>query len=350
MSLGEFPRESAELISLVVFSSVTAPDTRQVLALNNVVTLTNVAKSYGKHLAVSDLTLAVPEASLYGFIGPNGSGKTSTIRMILRIIEQDRGEIEVLGNLSALAANDQVGYLPEERGLYKKFSVQRMLMYYAALKGMSRRDARNAVTHWLDRFELGGWASKKIESLSKGMTQKVQFIASIIAHPKLLILDEPFSGLDPVNTEVIRSAILELQKQGTTIIFSTHDMAVAERMCDFVFMIYKGEKVLDGTLDEITSKYGQDTIKLRWSGEARQLESTPGVKRVIDMGGYQELQFNGDPQQLLRELVADQSVQLFEIAHPSLHDIFIRIAGPDAGTDPDPNHRTDETSMKEVGT
>ncbi|MCA9136042.1 MAG: ATP-binding cassette domain-containing protein [Planctomycetales bacterium] len=294
----------------------------------NVVTLSNVSKTYGKHLAVSDLSLAVPSQSMYGFIGPNGSGKTTTIRMILRIIHPDFGQIEVLGNRSAVAANDDVGYLPEERGLYKKFSVRRMLMYYAALKGMSRAAARNAIKQWLERFELSAWESKKIETLSKGMTQKVQFIASIIARPKLLILDEPFSGLDPVNTESIRSAILDLQKQGTTIIFSTHDMGVAEKMCDFVFMIYKGEKVLDGTLAEIRSTYGEDTIKLRWSGTADQLGSLSGVRRVIDMGAYQELQYDDDPQRLLQSLVAQGSVQHFEIAQPSLHDIFIRIAGP----------------------
>ena len=294
----------------------------------NVVTISNVTKHYGSHRAVSDLSLAVPAASLYGFIGPNGSGKTTTIRMILRIIQQDLGEIEVLGNTSASAANDQVGYLPEERGLYKKFSVHRMLMYYALLKGMSRGDANSEIRRWLDRYELTPWTSKKIETLSKGMTQKVQFIASIIARPKLLILDEPFSGLDPVNTEAIRSTILDLQKQGTTIIFSTHDMSVAEKMCDFVFMIYKGEKVLDGTLGEIKSQYGEDTIRLRWSGSAGDLESVPEVGRVIDMGAYQELQSVGDPQRLLQNLVLKGTVQHFEISDPSLHDIFIRIAGP----------------------
>lgn len=303
------------------------------LLVLNVVSLSNVAKSYGKHLAVADLSLSVPAASLYGFIGPNGSGKTTTIRMIMRIIHPDRGEIEVLGNRSAAAANDDVGYLPEERGLYKKFSVRRMLTYYATLKGMTRRDASDAITHWLDRFELTHWTSKKVETLSKGMTQKVQFIASIIARPKLLILDEPFSGLDPVNTEAIRETILELQNQGTTIIFSTHDMSVAEKMCDFIFMIYKGEKVLDGTLDEVQARYGQDTIKLRWDGSTEDLKATAGINRVINMGAYQELQYSGDPQVLLQSLVARESVQHFEISHPSLHDIFIRIAGPKLNAD-----------------
>lgn len=294
------------------------------------VRVSGVTKSYGRHTAVSDLALNVPAGSLYGFIGPNGSGKTTTIRMILRIIQPDRGQIEVLGNLDAAAANDQLGYLPEERGLYKKLTVQRMLHYYAALKGMSRADARRATDAWLERFELGAWATKRIETLSKGMSQKVQFIASVLARPKLLILDEPFSGLDPVNTEVIRAAVLELQQQGTTIIFSTHDMSTAEKMCDFIFMIHGGEKVLDGTLDDIKARYGADSIRLRWDGSTSDLRHVREIGRVTDMGGFQEIQVSGDPQQVLHQLVMKGNVQLFEISEPSLHDIFIRIAGPTA--------------------
>ena len=294
----------------------------------NAVRITDVSKTYGKHTAVSDLSLTVPHGTLYGFIGPNGSGKTTTIRMILRIIQPDRGEIEVLGVSSARAANDALGYLPEERGLYKKMSVGRMLRYYASLKGMSGGDARQAIADWLKRFDLASWASKRIETLSKGMSQKVQFIASVIARPKLLILDEPFTGLDPVNTEVVRSAILDLQRQGTTIIFSTHDMSVAEKMCDFVFMIYRGEKVLDGTLQAVKSQYGEDSVRLRVDGANDRLNAIPEVKRVVDMGAYQEVQIDGDPQNLLRRLTAETTVQLFEVTQPSLHDIFIRIAGP----------------------
>jgi len=294
------------------------------------VCITDVSKTYGKHTAVSDLSLTVPEGSLYGFIGPNGSGKTTTIRMILRIIQQDRGEVEVFGASSAEAANDDLGYLPEERGLYKKMTVRRMLSYYAALKGMSRGDARGAISDWLERFELTPWANKNIESLSKGMSQKVQFIACVVSRPKLLILDEPFSGLDPVNTEAVRSAIFGLQEQGTTIIFSTHDMSVAENMCDFVFMICKGRKVLDGTLQAIKSQYGADSVRIRVESGGDRLDTIPEVKRVVDMGGYQEVQIEGDPQNLLRRLASETAVELFEVTRPSLHDIFIRIAGPSA--------------------
>lgn len=289
-----------------------------------------MTKVFGQHTAVDNLSLNVPAGSLYGFIGPNGSGKTTTIRMILRIIHHDQGEIVVLGHTSGAAANDRMGYLPEERGLYKKMTVRRVLSYYAAMKGMRAGEARQAIDHWLERFDLAKWASRKVEALSKGMAQKVQFIASVVAHPALVILDEPFSGLDPVNLEVLRAAILDLRSQGATVIFSTHDMAMAEQMCDSIFMIYKGKKVLDGTLDAIQSQYGADTVRLRTEGGRKQLDGLNGVERVLDMGAYQEVQFRGDPQELLKGLVSRGNVQLFEIARPNLHDIFIRIAGGDA--------------------
>jgi len=296
----------------------------------NAVELTNVTKTYDKHVAVDDLSLTVPSGSVYGFIGPNGSGKTTTIRMILHIIHPDQGDIAVLGMRGTRAANDRVGYLPEERGLYKKMTVGRILTYYASLKGMSGRDSKSAIDEWLGRFELADWKNKKVEALSKGMAQKVQFISTIIAAPQLVILDEPFSGLDPVNLEVLRSAILDLRERGSTVIFSTHDMSVAEKMCDSIFMIFKGSKVLDGNLDEIQAKYGADTIRLRIDGGRDLLQGLPGVERIADLGRYQELRVQGDPQAVLRELVQRTTVQLFEIARPSLHDIFVRIAGPEA--------------------
>ncbi|MCA9192391.1 MAG: ATP-binding cassette domain-containing protein [Planctomycetales bacterium] len=292
-----------------------------------VIQLEEVRKSYGSHVAVDNLSLTVPDGSLYGFIGPNGSGKTTTIRMILRIIHPDSGRITVLGAAAAAAANDLVGYLPEERGLYKKLSVSRMLGYYAALKGMRRDDAKQQIRYWLDRFELSNWSAKRIDTLSKGMSQKVQFVASIISRPRIVILDEPFSGLDPVNAEIIRNTVLELRNSGTTVIFSTHDVSVAEKMCDYIFMIYKGQKVLDGTLPEIKSQYGADSIRLRWDGPRHVLEKLPEVHRASDLGGYQEIQFHGDPQKLLHVLLANGAIHLFEISQPSLHDIFIRIAG-----------------------
>src|SRR5215813_13130351 len=192
------------------------------------VEIDHVTKTFGAHTAVDDLTLAVPTGSIYGFIGPNGSGKTTTLRMIMRILHPDRGTIRVLGETSLGAANDRVTYLPEERGLYKTMKVRDILRFYAELKGF--RDSRADVAAWLERLGLAGWAGKKVEALSKGMAQKVQFIAAVIARPELVLLDEPFSGLDPVNAEVFREAVLDLRRQGATVIFSTHDMNMAEKM------------------------------------------------------------------------------------------------------------------------
>lgn len=299
----------------------------------NAVSLRDVSRSFGDTLAVNKLSLDIPEGAIYGFIGPNGSGKTTTIRMILHIIHQDSGTIEVLGEGSTRAANDRVGYLPEERGLYKKIKVAELLSYYATLKGMSLADSKREGLEWLERFELGHVAKQKIETLSKGMAQKVQFIATVITRPSLLILDEPFTGLDPVNHEALRDSILDLNRGGTTVIFSTHDMSMAERMCDFVCMIFRGDKVLDGTLHEIQNTKAEDTVRLRFDGDASLLDGHPSVERVTDMGKYQEVRLAGDAQPLLQHLVERTRVQLFEIARPSLHDIFVRIAGPEAAAE-----------------
>jgi ABC-2 type transport system ATP-binding protein len=294
------------------------------------VRLTRISKTFDGHQAVRELSLEVPRGSLYGFIGPNGSGKTTTIRMILHILAPDSGQVEVLGATGTRAANDRVGYLPEERGLYKKMTVRRLLTYYAALKGMARRDALRELDRWLERLDLAEWRDQPIEALSKGMSQKIQFIATVLWRPELIILDEPFSGLDPVNLEVIRRAVLDLAAAGTTVIFSTHDMTVAEQLCDRVFMIFRGDKVLDGTLEEVQRRYGQDTLRVRTDLGPAALEGLPGVQQVLDLGRYQELRFDGDSQQLLRALTERTTVRHFEETRPTLHDIFIRIAGPEA--------------------
>ena len=253
----------------------------------NAVEIEDVTKTFGPQTAVDSLTLRVPENSIYGFIGPNGSGKTTTLRMIMRILHPDRGHIRVLGEESWQAANNRVGYLPEERGLYKQMTVREILHFFAALKGM--RDPGPAVGDWLRRLGLAEHAGKKVAALSKGMAQKVQFIAAVVARPALVLLDEPFSGLDPVNAEVLREAVLDLRRSGTTIVFSTHDMSVAERMCDFILMIHRGQKVLDGTLEEIQDAHGSDTIRVRIDG-ATDLNGLPGVQHVADFGKLQELQ------------------------------------------------------------
>jgi ABC-2 type transport system ATP-binding protein len=250
--------------------------------------------------------------------------------MIMRILHPDRGAIRVLGEQTFGAASDRVGYLPEERGLYKQMKVRDVLRFYAALKGC--RHSRPAIDAWLERLGLAAWANKKVEALSKGMAQKVQFIATVVARPELVLLDEPFSGLDPLNAEVLRDAILELKREGTTVIFSTHDMAVAEKMCDFIFMIFQGRKVLDGKLEAIQDRYGSDTVRVKLDGDGAVLEGLPGVLKVADYGRWQELRLDrgADPQRLLRVLADRAPVRHFELARPSLHDIFVRIAGPEA--------------------
>lgn len=301
----------------------------------NAVELQNVTKTYGRHVAVDDLSLAVPTGSIYGFIGPNGSGKTTTLRMLMRIIYPDSGRITVLGDQLHAAAHDRVAYLPEERGLYKQMKVNDLLYFYAQLKGY--RATKYEIDEWLDRMDLAGWGNKKVEQLSKGMSQKVQFIATVIAKPELVLLDEPFSGLDPVNAVVLRDAVLDLKRSGSTVIFSTHDMSVAERMCDFIFMIYKGRKVLDGTLESIQQTYGADVVRVRIESNGHPgsvpLEDLPGVIGVTDFGKIQELRLapDTDRQQLLVSLMSRGRVAHFEQAHPSLQDIFVRIASPEAG-------------------
>lgn len=296
----------------------------------NVVEVESVTKTFGKHVAVDQLSFSVPAGTIYGFIGPNGSGKTTTIRMILHIYHPDpgKGTIRVLGMQDRAAANEHVGYLPEERGLYKKMKVREILCFYAALKG--RSDARAAAREWLERMDLAAWAEKKVETLSKGMAQRVQFISAVIADPKLVILDEPFTGLDPVNADLLRDAVIDLRRKGSTIIFSTHDMSMAERMCDFVLMIHRGRKVLDGTLDEIRGTYGQDTVRVCLQNNGVDFSRLPGVERVADFGQLKELRLRpeADPRNLLSALVEKGTVTHFEIARPSLHDIFVRIAGP----------------------
>jgi ABC-2 type transport system ATP-binding protein len=296
----------------------------------NAVELRNVTKTFGQHVAVDDLSLDVPAGTVYGFIGPNGSGKTTTLRMIMRILHPDRGGIRVLGVTTRQAANDRIGYLPEERGLYKKMRVGDVLRFYAELKGF--RANRGDVLSWLESMGLAEWLNKRVDALSKGMAQKVQFVAAVIARPELVILDEPFTGLDPVNAEVLKDAVLKLRRDGATVIFSTHDMAVAEKMCDSIFMIYRGKKVLDGSLDSIQSRYGEDTLRVRIEGDGQLLGDLPGIERVNDYGRFQELRMSRgiDPQAVLTALVTRTRVHHFEVARPSLHDIFVRIAGPEA--------------------
>lgn len=294
----------------------------------NAVELAGVTKRFGTQTAVNNLDLAVPEGSIYGFIGPNGSGKTTTIRMILRIFHPDEGVVSVLGKSSGTAADTRLGYLPEERGLYKRMTVMDVCRYYARLK--NHYDCDPDIYDWLDRLDAREWAKKRIDALSKGMAQKVQFITSVVARPQLLILDEPFSGLDPVNLEVLRDAVLEMRNRGTTVIFSTHDMSVAERLCDTIFMIFKGNKVLDGTVESIKQNYSENQVAIKLSDEALMpAYDMVSSSREQDDHLLVSLRQGSDPQQLLQKLLEDgHQIHRFEIARPSLHDIFVSIARP----------------------
>jgi ABC-2 type transport system ATP-binding protein len=292
--------------------------------------LVQVTKSFGKQIAVDRLDLMVPAGAIYGFIGPNGSGKTTTLRMILRIFNPDRGVVRVLGRDSGKTADNRLGYLPEERGLYKRMKVYDILKYYAQLKGMY--DCHQQIDVWLDRMNATSWAHKKIDALSKGMAQKIQFVSAVVAKPELLILDEPFSGLDPVNMETLRDAVLALRQQGTTIVFSTHDMDMAEKMCDTIFMIFNGKKVLDGTLDSIQAAYPANRVRVRLADEERfPAEKLVGVAEAKSNGKYYDILLDSPErsQGVLQQLVNCRTVNHFEVVRPSLHDIFVSIARPE---------------------
>jgi ABC-2 type transport system ATP-binding protein len=304
------------------------------------VEIDSVVKRYAEHVAVRDLSLRVPRGAVYGLLGPNGAGKTTTIRMILNIIAPDSGSIRILGHPSAdPTITDRVGYLPEERGLYRKMQVRRVLKFLAELKGIKAKDAEKRIDMWLERFDLKtdekDWGAAKIDELSRGMQQKVQFIGTLLHEPDLVILDEPFSGLDPINAQALKDTIIDLKQRGKTIIFSTHVMDNAERICDSVCIIARGEKVLDGPINEIRESHGSRNVALALNGRATSAVSTvladrSLVSRVDDSNRYFEVEMadGADPQVLLHRIVnAGASVTRFEIVRPSLHQIFLERVG-----------------------
>ena len=295
----------------------------------HIIELSGVTKTFGSVRAVNNLSLEVPKGSIYGFIGPNGSGKTTTIRMIMKIMYPDRGSIRINGHEHGSRRLSNVGYLPEDRGLYKKMKLGELLQFHGELN--EGTDLKKKIELWLEKLDLKAFKEKKVETLSKGMRQKLQFIATILHQPEIIILDEPFSGLDPVNADVMKDVILELQQNGATVIFSTHDMGVAEKMCDYIFMIYKGKKVLDGTLSQIQDQYGNDTIRIQSDMGAAALEGLSGIENVNNFGKLQEIRVSSgtDPQRILADLLKKTRISKFEITKPSLNDIFIRIASPE---------------------
>ncbi|MBI5852114.1 MAG: ATP-binding cassette domain-containing protein [Planctomycetes bacterium] len=298
--------------------------------MQHAVTLDQVTKRFGAHTAVSDLTLRVPTGSIYGFIGQNGAGKTTTIRMIMSIFYPDAGRLTVLGEDHPESVKDRLGYLPEEKGLYKTMRVQEIVAYFGRLKGLDGPTATQRAGELLDRYGLGDWKKKKCQTLSKGMGQKVQILSTIIHGPELVILDEPFSGLDPLNMETMRDTIRDMKREGRTVIFSTHEMERAEDLCDYVFMIHRSKKVFDGPLSEVRKGAGEG-IHLAYDGDGRvldELRSQGLLTRVNDAGKEAELYAapGVDPQDVLARLVGRIKVRKFDLREPSLHEIFVRRA------------------------
>jgi len=293
----------------------------------NSIELNSVHKFFGDRHAVQNLSLAVPEGSVYGFLGPNGAGKTSTIRMIMSILYPDSGTLSVLGDTTPERVKDRLGYLPEEKGLYKKMKVIELITYFGRLKGLSKNEANLRATRLLDRFELSASRDQRCEGLSKGMGQKVQIISTIIHEPEVVILDEPFSGLDPINVEMVRHLILELRQQGRTVIFSTHIMEQAEQICDHILLINAGQKLLDGPIQSIKQQF-DDTIMIEFQGDPSHFQME-GVTRVNNMGRNAELSIAAgkDKQQILRSLMDQLEITSFSVKEPSLHEIFVRTVG-----------------------
>ena len=288
--------------------------------------LDHVSKSFGDFVAVRDLSLQVRRGRIFGLIGPNGAGKTTTIRMIVNITVPDSGRVELFGQPMSTALQDRIGYLPEERGLYKRMKVGEQLRFFAELKDVKGKEADARIDKWLAKLQLTDWKQKKTKDLSKGMQQKVQFITSVIHEPDLLILDEPFSGLDPVNVEVMKDTILEQKAANKTIILSTHQMEIAEKLCDDVCMINRSRKVLDGKLRELRRSESRNAVALRCEGNDEILKDPALVLNVRQVGDDLEvlLAEGVSPQILLKRLVdADTVVTKFEMVEPSLHDIFI---------------------------
>ncbi|MBV1906112.1 MAG: ATP-binding cassette domain-containing protein [Pseudomonadales bacterium] len=289
------------------------------------VKFSGVYKYFDQITAVDNLDIEIPKGCIYGYLGPNGAGKTSSIRMITGILKPDAGSVCVLGNTNPSKIKNRLGYLPEEKGLYKKMRILDLVIYFARLKKMSRQDARLKALQLLEQFELSDRANNKCESLSKGLGQKLQIIATLIHQPELVVLDEPFSGLDPVNVELVRNTILSLKQNNHTVIFSTHVMEQAEQICDSLLLINKGKKLLSGTLPEIRSGMDHNLI-VDYDGDGSILHTLPGIERVRDAGKHAELTLKPgtSAQDILKLLVDKLTIRRFDTRETSLHNIFIQ--------------------------
>lgn len=289
-----------------------------------------ICKSFDDFRAVDQISFSIYDNDLFGLLGPNGAGKTTTMRMIMNIIAPDSGKIRIFGKLFESHMKNRIGYLPEERGLYSKMKLVNHLQFLGEMKGIASSSARKTAYQWLEKFDLSSWASRRIQELSKGMQQKVQFIGTILHSPDLIIMDEPFSGLDPINTKFLKDVMLDLKKQGKTIVLSTHLMDQAEKLCDSICLLNNGKVVLQGKLSEIKKKYHHHSILLEYSGKADFIKTLPYVQRVNDYGNYMEIRLQQDTQAdlLFRQIAAsDLHVKRFEMADTSLNEIFIDLLG-----------------------
>jgi len=294
--------------------------------MTNAITVSQVTKSYGDFVAVDKLSLEVRQGSIFGLIGPNGAGKSTTIRMIVNITMPDSGEIRLFDQPMNSKLQERVGYLPEDRGLYKKMKVHEQLAFFAELKGLSHLEAEKRIDEWLERIEMSEWKNRKWEELSKGMQQKIQFVSTILHSPDLVILDEPFSGLDPVSAGLLKEIVQELRQSNKTIIFSTHLMQQAEELCDEICLIDHGHKVLGGSLREIKRSFGWRYVALEGEGVNETLKQIPFVRNVLDRRDHLDVTIEPgiDPQELLKLLIERGAViNRFELVAPSLNEIFI---------------------------
>jgi ABC-2 type transport system ATP-binding protein len=337
-SAQELPLEGGAIVPLL-----TNREPQSLTHMDLAIDIRNVVKRYEEHIAVRDLSLQVPRGSVYGLLGPNGAGKTTTIRMMLGIIAPDAGSISLFGKPHLTSGLlDRVGYLPEERGLYKKMQVKRVLMFLAELKGMKPKEAAHRIDEWLERLSLTSadknWGEARVDELSRGMQQKVQFIAALVHDPDLIVLDEPFSGLDPINAQALKDNVVELRRRGKTVVFSTHIMENAEKMCDSVCIVSRGEKVLDGSIAEVKQQHGGRNVALSLIGVVATTQHRVGdvlrdvqlITRFDDTNRVIELELapQADAQTLLRRLIdAGASIERFELVQPSLHQIFLQRVG-----------------------
>ncbi len=291
----------------------------------SILTLDHVYKSFNSVHAVNDLTLDLPPGIIFGLLGPNGAGKTTTIRMIMDIIIPDKGKIFIMDELNSQKMRDQVGYLPEERGLYRKMKVGELLTFLAELKELRPAQSKKRIDYWLERFELSDWKDKKAEELSRGMQQKIQFISTILHEPNLIILDEPFTGLDPINAELVKNVMLEQKKRGATIIFSTHLMDQVEKLCDSICLINEGKSVLSGKLKTIKKNFRRNSIRMEFNGDAKFLNDTKLVQKFKQNDIYTEIYpaENTSIQDILQAAIREVEISKFEVMEPSLHEIFI---------------------------